>query len=210
MLPFAIENVNAPVVTLTVGSPNRCALAGVRNIKLCPLAAKVAEPSERTVNFEGPDKFSVMAFPVLRFVNEALAEPVKRRVMDPSETLRTLPNFLLTTGTVRILNPHKNAGSVNPFAGIKCHLSPRARAGAAVSTPPNMPSNAPSATITPSRLIAIPFRSAATARGQRRALSSSLWTPVNEAAHLSHATSMPDQGWRRVHRCSFGGRACGA
>src|SRR5262249_46364647 len=172
MLPFAIENVNAPVVTLTVGSPNRCALAGVRNIKLCPLAAKVAEPSERTVTFEGPDKFTVMAFPVLRFVNEALEEPVKRMIMDPSEALRTLPNFLLATGAPRILNPHKNAGSVPPFAGVNCHLSPRARAGEAVTTPANMPSNAQSPTIAPSRLITIPFRSAATAHGQRPALSS--------------------------------------
>src|SRR5262249_19636877 len=39
-----------------------------------------------------------------------------------------------------------------------CHPShrPPAKAGEAVATPPNMPSSAPSATITPSRLMAIP------------------------------------------------------
>src|SRR5262249_1618818 len=158
--------------------PNRCALAGVRNIKLCPLAAKVAEPSERTVTFEGPDKFTVMAFPVLRFVNEDLEEPVKRLILDPSEALRPLPNFLLATGARRTSNPHKTAGSVPPFAGVNCHLSPRARAGEAVTTPANMPSNAQSPTIAPSRLITIPFRSAATAHGQRRVLSSCAKPPA--------------------------------
>src|SRR5262249_24903036 len=37
---------------------------------------------------------------------------------------------------------------------LNCHLGPRARAGAAVATPANMHSSAPSATITASRLIA--------------------------------------------------------
>src|SRR5215472_17973272 len=46
-------------------------------------------------------------------------------------------------------------------AGKACDLAPRARAGEAATTPPSMPSSAPSATITPIRLMAIhPLRAA--------------------------------------------------
>ena len=64
------------------------------------------------VAFPGPDMFSVMAFPVYRFVNEALMAPVKRKVMDPSAVLRILVYSLLTTVTTRTLNPQNDAGTV--------------------------------------------------------------------------------------------------
>jgi hypothetical protein len=44
------------------------------------LPAAVREPSGCMVTFPGPVAFSVMAVPVLRFVNEAFREPVTRLV----------------------------------------------------------------------------------------------------------------------------------
>jgi len=77
MLPSAaIDPVSAPAVTLTVGSPKRFASAGVRKFPVRPLAAKIADPSGDTVNFTGPDAFSVMVFLVYRFVNETVKKPV--------------------------------------------------------------------------------------------------------------------------------------
>ena len=65
--PFAVsENLSAPAVTLTPGSLNRFASAGMRKTTECPWVAAVMEPSAWTVTFPGPDKFSVMVFPVLR------------------------------------------------------------------------------------------------------------------------------------------------
>src|SRR5262249_42997958 len=99
--------------------------------------------------------FAVMVFPVLRFVFVKVKLPVTRRVIDPSAALRTLKYSLSTGKVTPIWNPQKSAGTVKGCPALNCHLGPRARAGAAVTTPPNMPSSAPSATITPSRLIAI-------------------------------------------------------
>src|SRR5262249_9154354 len=121
-----------------------------------PLSIAVTEPSGWVVSFAGPDTFSVMAFAVLRFVYVNLAEPVTRLIMEPSEALSSLMYSLPTGMVTRILNPHHDLGTVTGLPCSSCHLGPRpARAGAAVSTPANMPSSAPSATTTPSRLMMI-------------------------------------------------------
>src|SRR5690348_2511983 len=129
------ENVCLPARTLTVGSPNRFASAGERNDGLRPRDATVTEPSACVVNLADADAFSVMAFPVLRFVYECLNEPVKRKVMDPSAALRILMNSLSTGVVTRTLNPQSAAGRVIAGgAGKTSHLGPRpARAGEAVS-----------------------------------------------------------------------------
>src|SRR5215467_3986832 len=148
--------VSAPAVTLTGGSPNRCACAAVRKFSLWPLAVMVTEPSAWVVSFPGPDTFSVMAFPVLRFVYVDLREPVTRVITDPSEALSSLAYSLATAKVTRILNPQNDGGTVNGLGCRSSHLWPRpARAGDAVSTPVNMPSAAASATITPIRLMMI-------------------------------------------------------
>src|SRR5215472_6440489 len=101
--------------------------------------------------------FSVMVFPVCKFVNEAPKAPAKRKVMDPSAVLRILVYSLLTPGVTRTSNPQNDADRVKGVAGPNCHPSPRARAGEAVTTPPSTHSSAPSVTITLSRLIAFFF-----------------------------------------------------
>jgi hypothetical protein len=60
------------------------------------LAAKIAEPSGDKVTFTGPDTFSVMDFPVCRFVYETLKKPVWRKVIEPSEAFSNLLNLWLT------------------------------------------------------------------------------------------------------------------
>jgi hypothetical protein len=138
MLPSgAAEPVTAPAVTLTVGSPNRFASAGARKTPVRPLTAKRAEPSANTVNFASPDTFSVMVFPVCRFVYETLKKPVRRKIIDPSEAFSSFSNLLSAWGVTRTLNPQNGAGKVKGCsAGRNCHLGPRARAGEAVITPP--------------------------------------------------------------------------
>src|SRR5262249_37246475 len=100
---------------------------------------------------------TVMLFPVCRFVYEAVTAPVNRNVLDPSAVLRTLVYSLLTGKATRSLNPQNDAGRVKGGPPGGCRWGPRpARAGEAVTAPPNRPSSAPSATITPSRLMTIP------------------------------------------------------
>src|SRR5215467_45100 len=109
------------------------------------------------VALPGPSWRTVMVFPVCRFVYEAVTAPVKRNVVDPSAVLRTLVYSLLTGNVTRSLNTQNDAGRVKGGPPGGCHLGPRpARAGEAVTTPPNRPSSAPSATMTPSRLMTIP------------------------------------------------------
>ena len=82
--------------------------------------------------------------------------PVASKVIDPSEVFRTFEYSLSATGATWTSNPQKNAGRVKDPRWSNNHLGPRpARAGEAVTTPPSMPSSAPSATIIPSRLMAI-------------------------------------------------------
>src|SRR5262249_15049669 len=120
------------------------------------------------------------ALPAPRFVNVILREPVTRVVMDPSEALSTFSYSLAAGSVTRILNPQNNAGRVKGFSSWNSHLGPRpARAGEAVTTPPSMPSSAPSATSTPSRLMAITPHFAATDAAWCRALLSDLPKPVN-------------------------------
>src|SRR6516225_5629026 len=160
MFPFASnENVSLAVRMLMVGRPKRFASAGVRKDELRPRDTAVTESSACPVNFEDADAFSVMVFPVLRFVYECLNEPVKIKVMDPSAAFRTLMNSLSTGVVTRTLNPQNDAGKVVAGgAGKTSHLCPRpASAGEAVTTPPNMPSIAPSATTTRIRLMAFSF-----------------------------------------------------
>ena len=60
-----------------------------------------------------------------------------------------------------IVNPQNAASSWKGAAGTISHLGPRAaRAGEAVTTPPNMPSSAPSATIVPVHVINLVARMA--------------------------------------------------
>src|SRR5262249_28076541 len=101
--------------------------------------------------------FAVMVFPVLRFVFVKVRLPVVRKVMDPSAALRILKYSLSTGKDTPIWNPQKSAGRMTGPGGgaLNCHLGPRARAGAAVTIPPNRHSSAPSATTAPSRLMAI-------------------------------------------------------
>src|SRR5262249_38115544 len=107
------------------------------------------------VTFSGPERLTAMVFPVRRFVFDTVDAPVIRVVMDPFVAWRILLYSLFTGKLTLILNPQKLEGRVKGAAGANCHLGPRARTGAAVTTPPNRPSSAPSATITPSRLMVI-------------------------------------------------------
>src|SRR5262249_47378003 len=224
-MPLApTDSVRAPAVTLTPGSPNRFWSAGARKIPLCPLPYRVMEPSGGWITFAGPDTFSVMAFPVPGFVNVILREPVTRVVMDPSEALSTFSYSLAAGSVTRILNPQNNAGRVKGFSSWNSHLGPRpARAGEAVSSPPSMPSSAPSATITPSRLMTITPHSAATERGlvpgiilrppetgqswrgEVLRVASGKYRRALTLRHRERATFVPDDGWRRVHWGSSGG-----
>src|SRR6476659_4644302 len=113
MLPSgAIETVRAPAVTPKVGNPKRAASAGVRAIGLSPVAVVVMEPSGRTVVCEGPDMFSVMVFPVSRFVDEAIKEPVTSVVMNPFEAVSILANSRSTGKVTWISNPQNNREGV--------------------------------------------------------------------------------------------------
>src|SRR5579859_1506602 len=118
----ANDDVRDPAVTITVGSPNRFASAGRRANKLCPLAATVREPSACVVAFAGPEMLSMMVFPVCRLVNEAVAAPVIRVVMDPSGALRILLNSLSTTGVTLTSNPQNSDGKMKGCTGTNCHL----------------------------------------------------------------------------------------
>ena len=106
----------------------------------------------------GPEMFAVMVFPFAGLVSESFAAPVVRKAMDPSAVVSALTNPLLTSVVPWISNP-QNTGSTVKVGGndMNCHPFPRpsARAGEAVTAPPSMPSSAPSATMTPARLIAI-------------------------------------------------------
>src|SRR2546430_17695562 len=117
--------------------------------------------------------FSVMVFPVPGFVNEAVKDPVVKVATDPSGVLSSLLYSLLTGKLTLTSNPQNmSPGRVKGWFCTISHLGPRpARAGEAVTTPPNMPSSAPSATITPIRLMAISPLRGHHPRGQRRALS---------------------------------------
>src|SRR5437588_3324947 len=154
-----------------MGSPNCLAWAGVRANRVSPLNANTDEPSAKVVNLDGPEMFTVIVFPVPWFVSEAVKAPVVRVITDPSEALSSLLYSLLTGRLTPMSNPQNVAGRVKGSAGTTSHLGPRARAGEAVTTPPNMPTRAPSATITPIRLTAIP-PSRHHPRDRRRALSS--------------------------------------
>src|SRR6516164_10737099 len=130
----AIVRVTGPVVTVRVGRPNRCASAGRRNSPLWPFSVMVAEPSGAVVTFPGPDRFSVMAFPVRRLVNVAVSAPVVRVVIDPSAALRILAYSWWTGRVTPTLNPQYRASRVKGRTGTSCHWGPRpARAGEAVS-----------------------------------------------------------------------------
>ena len=103
-----------------------------------------------------------MVFPVCRFVYEAVTAPVKRNVVDPSAALRTLVNSLLTSGRHPDLEPAERRGQGEGPGGpgeLPFVPPPPARAGEAVTAPASMPSSAPSATITPTRLIDDPSKS---------------------------------------------------
>ena len=66
-------------------------------------------------------------------------------------------NALLTGAFHRTLSPQNDASRVKGSLGNGCYSGrrPPARAGEAVTTPPSRPSSAPSAAITPARLMAI-------------------------------------------------------
>ncbi len=129
-----------------------------------------------------------------RGLDGTVTAPVKRKVVDPSAVLRILVYSLLTGKTTRSLNPQNSAGRVKELAGPGgCHFGPRpANTGEAVTSPPNMPSSAPSATITPSRrLMAITPTLRPPPCGQWRAFSSDHPAAVNPAmSYIKHTT-----GW---------------
>src|SRR5262245_16483317 len=107
-----------------------------------PLVIRRAEPSEYSVTFEDPGTFSAMVFPVSRFVTEIRTEPVANKVVVPSEALSSL-KYSLATGTASRTSNAQNPVRVTLPSGTGCHLGPRARAGAAVTTPPSRPNSAP-------------------------------------------------------------------
>ena len=150
----ATEDVCAPAVTLTVGSPNRAASAGARKSGFRPLAATVTEPSGKVVNVPGPDVFSVMLFPVVRFVNEEVKEPVTSSIVEPSGVLRSLPYLVGREGhpdrepAERRVQGERRCGHNLPF-----RAPAQGRGGC--QHPSGMPSSAPSATINPTRRTAI-------------------------------------------------------
>src|SRR5215472_9064605 len=136
----ATVSVTGPVVTVSVGRPNRRASAGRKNSPLCPFSVMVAEPSGAVVTFPGPDRFSVMAFPARRLVNVAVSAPVVRVVIDPSAALKILAYSWWTGRVTPTLNPQYRASRVKGRNGSSCHLGPRpARAGEAVSAAARMP-----------------------------------------------------------------------
>src|SRR2546429_2037877 len=150
--------VSAPADTKKPGSPKRAWSAGVSKKDWWPFPRKVTEPSGKTVCLKGPDRFAVMVFPLAGLVSEAFRVPVTRMAMDPSAVLSALTSSLPTSSVAWISNPQNTGSTVTVGGtGTTCHPPPRpsARAGAAVTTPPNRPSSAPSATITPTRLMAI-------------------------------------------------------
>src|SRR5215831_769194 len=114
----------------------------------------VAEPSGATVTLPGPDRFSVMAFPVRRLVNVAVSAPVVRVVIDPSAALRILVYSRWTGRVTPTRNPQYRVSRAKGRAGSRCHLGLRpARAGEAVSAAAQMARIAPSAASAVSRLI---------------------------------------------------------
>ena len=119
---------------------------------------------------------------MLRLVFVTVSAPVMRKVMDPSAALRGLMYSLSTGKDTPIGNPQKSAGRVKGCPGTNCHLGPRARAGEAVTTPATMPSSAPNATITPSRLMAITStRGDRPAGSVRRSAGHRLLVPAHRA-----------------------------
>src|SRR5215469_1541233 len=100
----SIEYVSAPARTATVGRSNRCASSGEKMTGVRPLVATMPEPSALVVSLADADAFSVMVFPVLRFVYECANEPVMRKTMDPSGVLRIFANSLLMD-VIRTGNP---------------------------------------------------------------------------------------------------------
>jgi hypothetical protein len=115
----------------------------------------VTEPSGNVVTFAGPEMFAVAAvFPVLRFV----ADTVKRARGEKDHGsvcgLENLAVFPIDRETQPDLEAAVVRRQGEGVRWLKLPPGPRASAGPAVTTPPNMPNSAPSATITPSRLIA--------------------------------------------------------
>src|SRR5215475_1164160 len=200
MLPSAAtEVVLLPSSTPTEGSPKRAALAGPMRASLRPFSIVVKEPSGNPIVLPGPDTFSVMVFPFSRFVNESITDPVNRPIRVPSEALSIFSNSLLTGKVTRISNPQYAAGRVTGDLGWNCHLGPRASAGDAVTTPPDKPSSAPSATITPSRLMAITPLRGQTGVAQGRGLSSGPQTrSMPGAKHLGDLRQAFDPAGTRI------------
>src|SRR6266536_3693989 len=159
--------VTLPAQTDTGGTPKTAASAGVRMSAVGPVSARVMViPSGLTVSFVGSGEFTEMLFPLSGFVQVPFKEPLNRKIMDPSGAVNPFPNALTTSNLSTIGNPQKSAGRVKVWVSSpwNSHPSPRppARAGVAVASPPSMPSSAPSATITPNRLMAIhPLRATA-------------------------------------------------
>src|SRR5262245_60717441 len=149
--------VTGPAVANMPGSPVSCCSAGERSAGPRPVDRKLEEPSALKVTFAGPEVFTVTLLPFAGFEKVIFAAPVNRKIEDPSVVLSSLTNTLSTSCVAWTRNPQ----FVLSKPGKKsrnCHPSPLppARAGEAVTTPPNMLSSAPSATITPIRLMAIP------------------------------------------------------
>jgi hypothetical protein len=130
-----------------------------------PVPTKVMViPSGLKVAFVGPGAFTEMLFPLSGFVQVPFKEPLNRKNMDPSGAVNPFPNALLTSNFSTIGNPQLSMLKVWLSSAMNSHPSPRppASAGAAAAAPPNMLSSAPSATITPNRLMAIiPLRATA-------------------------------------------------
>src|SRR5215472_3509518 len=156
LLYASVVPVTGPAVANMPGSPvSRCS-AGERSAGPRPVDRKLEEPSALTVTFAGPEVFTVTLFPLAGFEKVIFAAPVNRKSEDPSVALSSLTNTLSTSCLAWTRNPQ----FVLSKPGKKsrnCHPPPRppARAGEAVTTPPNMLSSAPSVTITANRLMAI-------------------------------------------------------
>ena len=121
-----------------------------------PFPTKVNEPSGKSISFAGPDVFAAMVFPLAGFVSEILRHASEQRDRGPIRGIERLEECFTPVRSLD-LEPAE-LGVHDKGRGLVKELppwAPRASAGDAVTTPPNMPSSAPSATITPTRLTAI-------------------------------------------------------
>ena len=125
-----------------------------------------------------------MVFPVLRFMNETDVKPVMRKVIEPSEVLRTLKNFMLTGS---VLETRVQVAAAGP---TMTHQIARRAAGLPAAPPPLRAAGPPAA---PRRAKPAPPHSAGLCHESLRRLSR--WRAVGLTGQmLDHSRHMPSSG----------------